>query len=77
MDTDSFHILNIRIPNLFWISSTYLHIMTHAFDAFLHIRNSHKYLQIDDLIRGTFEFKERETEAASVQLHETTSKTEL
>lgn len=51
--------------------------MTHAFDAFLHIRNSHKYLQIDDLIRGTFEFKGRETEAAAVQLHETTSKTEL
>lgn len=51
--------------------------MTHAFNAFLHLRISHKYLKIDDLIRGMFEFKERETEAASAQLHETTSKIEL
>lgn len=77
MDADSFHTLNIRIPNLLWISSTYLHIMTHAFNSFLHLRISHKCLKIDDLIRGTFEYKERETEAASTQLHETTSKIEL
>lgn len=74
MDTDSFHTLNIRIANLLWISSTYLHIMTHASNAFLHLYIFHR---IDDLIRGTFEFKERETEAGSTQLHETTSETEL